>query len=254
MRSALRSLSVQGVITNREFLLEVLDQPDFVAGNFNTHFIDQHMSEALDASIDEAVEGRAAVIAALAAQQRRDRERTILPSLASGWRNNFHTPQWQEYGIGERSRRVEYRHLGDQVFTVSTLGEEAEARIVSWDEPRLTFELDGHRTTARVTFHADRVYVHERGVDVALTVKPRFPDKSSAVPAGGCVAPMPGKIIEIRVAEGDAVSQGQTLLIMEAMKMEHSVTAPRDGTVERVSVRAGDQVDADALLAVVSDA
>jgi biotin carboxyl carrier protein len=62
---------------------------------------------------------------------------------------------------------------------------------------------------------------------------------------------MPGKVIELRVAEGDAVEAGQVLLIMEAMKMEHTVTAPHDGTVAAVSVGAGDQVDADALLVIV---
>ncbi|MBW1761433.1 MAG: biotin/lipoyl-binding protein [Deltaproteobacteria bacterium] len=83
---------------------------------------------------------------------------------------------------------------------------------------------------------------------------PRFPDKSQAIPAGACIAPMPGKVVELRVAEGDTVQAGQVLLIMEAMKMEHSVTAPQDGTVSQVTVGAGDQVDADALLIVVADA
>jgi len=64
---------------------------------------------------------------------------------------------------------------------------------------------------------------------------------------------MPGKVIELRVAEGDAVQAGQVLMIMEAMKMEHSVTAPQDGTVAQITVTAGDQVDADALLAVVAN-
>jgi biotin carboxyl carrier protein len=64
---------------------------------------------------------------------------------------------------------------------------------------------------------------------------------------------MPGKVTEVHVAEGDAVQAGQALLIMEAMKMEHSVTAPRDGTVARITVASGDQVEADALLVVVAD-
>ena len=96
-----------------------------------------------------------------------------------------------------------------------------------------------------------RVFVHSPSFDAALQRKPRFPDKSLAIPAGGCIAPMPGKVIELRVSEGDTVQAGQVLLIMEAMKMEHTVTAPHDGSVTTVSVAAGDQVDADALLAVV---
>lgn len=253
MRRALRSLSAQGVVTNRDFLLRVLDHPEFIAGNFDTHFIDQHMQEALGEAPDETAERRAVVVATLAAQQQRELERTIVPTVPSGWRNNFHTPQWAEYEVGERVHRVDYRHLGENLFTVSTGEEEWEVRIISWDAPVITLELEGHRTAARVTVSGDQTYVHANELDAALISRPRFPDRSLAVPAGGCVAPMPGKIVEIRVSEGDTVEAGQVLLIMEAMKMEHSVTAPQDGTVEQVSVDAGDQVDADALLVVVAD-
>lgn len=253
MRSALRSLSAQGVVTNREFLLQVLDHPEFIAGNIDTHFIDQHMGDALSADPDTSLERHAAVIATLAGQQQREAEQSILPWVPSGWRNNFYSPQWAEYEVADRTYRVEYRHLGDHRFEVSCDGENADVRVVSWTAPNLTLEIAGHRMSARITGEGDRVFVHNATLDVALTLVPRFPDKSLAVPEGGCVAPMPGKIIELRVAEGDEVAAGQVLLIMEAMKMEHSVTAPSDGTVQQVSVSAGDQVDADALLVVVSE-
>jgi len=252
MRSALRSLSAQGVVTNRDFLLRVLSHSEFIAGNFDTHFIETHMQGALAESPDDSAERHAAVVATLASQQQRERERVIIPTVPSGWRNNFHTPQWAEYEVGDRVHRVEYRHLGDEVFTVSVGETKHQVRVVSWDDPLLTLEVDGHRSTARVIVSGDHAYVHAHGVDAALLLKPRFPDKARLVPAGGCVAPMPGKIIEIRVSEGDTVRAGQVLLIMEAMKMEHSVSAPRNGTVDQVSVVSGDQVDADALLVVVS--
>jgi len=288
MRSALRSLSAQGIVTNRNFLLDVLDHPEFVAGRFDTHFIDEHMQSALQKAPDEAQEQRAAVFATLAGQQHRSQTQEILPSIPSGWRNNFHTPQWAEYTVGDREHRVEYRHLGDGVFRVSfssaanagdggptgtadaadTEGVEGAAHdvsIIAWNDPDLTLEIDGHRTTARVVGIGsrgagtpapegrDRIYVHHHGANVTLTPKPRFPEPGSDIPAGGCIAPMPGKIIELRVHEGDAVEAGQTLLIMEAMKMEHTVTAPQDGVVESIAVAAGDQVDADALLVVVGE-
>ena len=253
MRRALRSLSVQGVITNRDFLLQVLDHPEYVAGNLDTHFIEQHMQEALEAPRDEGAEDHAAMVAVLAEQQQRALEQTVLPTIPSGWRNNFHTPQWEEYAIGDRSVRVEYRHLGDDAFRVATGSHNAEVRVRRWAVPELTLEIDGHRTTARLTFDGDRIYVHRDGLDVALLRRPRFPHKASEVPAGGCVAPMPGKIIELRVSEGDSVEAGQVLLIMEAMKMEHAVASPQDGTVDKVGVAVGQQVDADALLVLVSE-
>jgi acetyl/propionyl-CoA carboxylase alpha subunit len=253
MRRALRELSVQGVTTNREFLLRVLDHPAYVAGAIDTHFIERHLHDGLLGSASEAAEERAALVAALAEQQQRSRERALLPDIPSGWRNNYHTPQWLEYSTGGRDLRVEYRHHGQDRFTVWVQGERREADVVSWQPPELVWTEDGHRRRARVVFDRDHTYVHGSDISVGLLRKPRFPDKSLAIPPGGCVAPMPGKVIELRVAEGDRVQTGQVLLIMEAMKMEHSVTAPQEGTVARVTVALGDQVDADALLVVVGD-
>jgi acetyl/propionyl-CoA carboxylase alpha subunit len=125
--------------------------------------------------------------------------------------------------------------------------------VVSWKPPQLVLQEGSHRWSARTTFDGDRTYVHTSRFSIGLLRKPRFPDKSQAIPAGGCVAPMPGKVTEVHVAEGDAVQAGQALLIMEAMKMEHSVTSPRDGTVAQITVAPGDQVDAGALLVVVAD-
>lgn len=253
MRRALRSLSVQGVTTNRAFLLRVLDHPAYVAGEIDTHFIDRHLRDLLPDADDERAPWQAAVVSALAEQQQRNRDRVLLPEIPSGWRNNYHTPQWVEYSDGERDLRVEYRHHGDNRFTVWAGESEHEVRVISWEQPRLTWEENGHRQSARVIFDGDGAYVHGSDFSVGLLSKPRFPDKSLAVPPGGCIAPMPGKIIELRVAEGDTVEAGQVLLIMEAMKMEHSVTAPQSGTVAQVTVALGDQVDADALLIVVGE-
>ncbi len=253
MRSALRSLSVQGVKTNRGFLLRVLDHPAFIAGDIDTHFIEKHLQEELGDGPSEADEERAAIAAALASQQLHDRERVLVPGVPSGWRNNYHSPQSVEYTVGDREVRVDYRHLGDGRFTVWTGDAERDVRVVSWEAPELTVEEDSYRWGARMSFDGDRAYVHTAQFSVGLARKPRFADKSQAVPEGGCVAPMPGKIVELRVDEGDTVHAGQVLMIMEAMKMEHSVTAPQDGNVAQLLVAAGDQVDADALLAVVSD-
>ena len=253
MRRALRSLSVQGVTTNRDFLLQVLDHPAFIAGEIDTHFIDRHLQDELGDRVLEPDQQRAAMAAALAEQQRRDGHRVLLPGIPSGWRNNYHTPQWVEYIVGDRDLRVSYRHLGDNQFNVWVGEEERSVRVASWEAPMLTLEEGSHRWRARVSFDGDRTYVHSSRFSIGLQRKPRFPDKSKEIPAGGCIAPMPGKVVELRVAEGDSVKAGQVLLIMEAMKMEHTVTAPQDGTVAQVSVVAGDQVDADALLIVVAE-
>jgi acetyl/propionyl-CoA carboxylase alpha subunit len=251
MRRALTSLSVQGLRTNLDFLLQVLGQEAFLAGEIHTHFIERHMAAALGTVADEAFERSAAILAALADHERRDAERSLVPCLPSGWRNNFHTPQWVEYLVGDRLYRVEYRHLGAGRFELFEADGAREVRIVRWDAPNLTYIEDDRRRTARVLLEGDRSYVHVDGKSVALREQPRFPDASQSVPEGGCTAPMPGKVVELRVAEGDEVQVGEVLLVMEAMKMEHSVATATAGKVESVRVSVGEQVDADALLVVV---
>jgi biotin carboxyl carrier protein len=101
-----------------------------------------------------------------------------------------------------------------------------------------------------------RVYVHEpaRGDGVALIQIPRFPPPVTEAAAGGCVAPMPGKVIQVAVSEGRTVEAGDTLVVLEAMKMEHAVEAAIAGVVTRVAVAVGDQVDTDQLLVVIEPA
>ena len=88
---------------------------------------------------------------------------------------------------------------------------------------------------------------------VSLAEGPRYPDPAAAVAAGSLLAPMPGAVIRVAVAEGESVTAGQPLLWMEAMKMEHTITAGADGVVTSLPVAVGDQVGAGDVLVVVSD-
>ena len=251
MQRALAMISVQGVVTNLDFLRKVLSTDAFVAGNLSTHFIDQHMQFALHRISHDNDTQRAAMLATLADHQHRQAERTTVPFVPSGWRNNCHTPQWVEYTSAEQPYRVEYRALNDGMFQVFQGEETLEIKVLAWEDPVLILEQDGLRSKARVVCDANHVYVYSQGVSVTLTHQPRFEEPSLTALPGGCLAPMPGKVIELRVAVGDKVHQGQVLLIMEAMKMEHTVVAPETGIVEKLTVDVGTQVDANALLVVI---
>jgi len=90
------------------------------------------------------------------------------------------------------------------------------------------------------------------GALTELVERPRFVDAVAEVVAGGLVAPMPGKVVKVLVTAGDEVTAGTALVVLEAMKMEHTVRASAAGTVTAIHVAVGDQVETDRLLAVVT--
>jgi propionyl-CoA carboxylase alpha chain len=112
-------------------------------------------------------------------------------------------------------------------------------------------EHGGHRRQARVAVNGSRVYVLSEGQTYGFVEQPRFPDHAQQAVAGGLIAPMPGKVVKVLVEAGQSVAAGSPLLVLEAMKMEHTVRAADAGTVQAIHVAVGDQVDADRLLAVV---
>ncbi len=250
---ALENLSVHGIETNREFLIATLRHPEYVAGNIHTHFIEQHMQAELQAGIDPLLVRDCSIAAALHLQAAR-RAHAKAPSVRAGYRNNLWRDQSVELTIAERKVVVSYGDAGKGRFRVASGAFKSEALLVSREADDLVLELEGLRRRYRVVVEGSRIFVQVNGRAVTFHEVPRFPDLDSAVPEGGCVAPMPGKIVKIDVEAGQKVEKGQRLLVMEAMKMEHSITAAVAGTVEQVSVKVGQQVEADQVLIIVQDA
>ncbi len=250
MLSALRSLSVQGIRNNRDFLIRVLEHPAYRKGEIDTHFLDRHPVEPSQS--DPSV---AAVVAALFQHEQRHATRAVLPSVPSGFRNNPRRGQDATFLLGDDVIEVVYTHdtRNPGNFEVKVGGETLGAQLIECDAPWLVAVVGDERVRARVITSPGVLHVHlmGEGRSYSLAVSPRFPDTASAVPTGGCIAPMPGRVVQLQAAEGDRVTAGQVLLVMEAMKMEHTVTAPHDGVVRQIAVAEGDQVEADALLAVV---
>ena len=114
-------------------------------------------------------------------------------------------------------------------------------------------EHGGHRRQARIATSGARSWVASEGQVLALVEEPRFPDLAARGVAGGLTAPMPGKVVKVLVITGEVVVAGAALVVLEAMKMEHTVRASGAGTVRAIHVVAGEQVVADRLLAVVTE-
>jgi propionyl-CoA carboxylase alpha chain len=116
----------------------------------------------------------------------------------------------------------------------------------------VTLERDGVATTYAVSIAGDRVDVDAATGHVALTVLPRF-TPAETVASGSLLAPMPGTVVSVAVEQGQTVVAGAPVLVLEAMKMQHTVRAPGPGTVTRLDVRPGAQVAAGQVLAVVEE-
>jgi propionyl-CoA carboxylase alpha chain len=134
------------------------------------------------------------------------------------------------------------------------MGDGAVARIHAWSDRGIDLEIDGRRRQTRITRAGARLFVQSSQGDLELVEQPRFEAPESTSPSGVIVAPMPGKVIDLRVAVGDSVRTGEILVVLEAMKMEHPLSAAEYGVVSEVLVSAGDQVENGALLLVVTSA
>ena len=252
---ALSEASIQGVRTNRAFLVDVLRHPAWASGELTTHFIGDHLGRwAAPVAPDEVVVA-ATVAATLVDVEARSAARDVLPGLPLGFRNNpFRDPSlaWRVPGV-EDPRVVAYRALGPGRYRVTLADRAEDAWVLSQDGPELRFELAGRLRTARVIPSEHGVDVHVGGFSLELTRVPRFPEADHEGEQGGCRAPMTGKVLDILVAVGDRVAAGQPLIVLEAMKMEHTLEAPYDAEVVEILVERGEVVAADTEMVVLSD-
>ena len=245
---ALGELRVSGLVTNRGFLRALLAHPALERGEVDTGFVDRHREELLRRDGPEWP----AIAATLVAFERRRAERAVLPALEPGFRLSHFADPEVSYRCGDDDVAVSYRNLGDRRFAIRC-GEIDEVITVveASGESVALVDASGLRRRFVAARAGDRWYVSSTDADHLLEELPRFPDASAARSAGSCLAPMPGKIVAVKASVGDAVAAGQPLVVLEAMKMEHVVAAPHDGEVVQLPVEVGQQVDGEAVLAVV---
>ena len=250
LADALARAQVHGLKTNRDLLVNVLRHKAFLDGATDTAFFDTHGLAELSAPLaDDTVVRLSAVAAALAEAADNRATATVLGALPSGWRNLASGYQVKTYvdDAGDE-HRVEYRFGRSGL----TLPSDESVQLVSATADAVVL-ADDHGVARRfaVTRHGQDVYVDSAQGPVHLVAQPRFPEPGSAVEKGSLVAPMPGNVIRLGAAVGDTVTAGQPLIWLEAMKMEHSITAPSDGVLAELNVDTGQQVEVGAVLARV---
>ena len=251
---ALRRSRVDGVATNRELLIGVLDHPEFLAGGTDTGFLDRHEPRVLVAGrmVDADVD-LAAVAAALAQQSAARADAPVLASVVSGFRNNRAQLQQRTYRHG--ARRIEVAYAIGRTCIVDVDGRRRADVVVHHVCPT-SVDLTAHGVRRRwVVDDADEViHIATSRDSVSLRVEPRFPLPVVELRAGSLLAPMPGTVVRVDAVVGALVAAGEVLAVLEAMKMEHTITAAVAGVVAEVRVHAGQVVAAGAVLVVVGEA
>jgi propionyl-CoA carboxylase alpha chain len=237
-------LHVGGVTTNRDFLVATLRHEHFLDGDTTTDFIDRCQPERrLALNYDEL--NWASTAGALWLQGENRSNANVLSALPSGWRNARLPSQRTSLRWGDQTITVDYRARRDGSFDV---GHDVHARVHEWSTEMIDVEINARRATQHVTRSHDRLFVQSVRGTVAFEIVARFDVPGADLEVGGLNAPMPGVVIDVRVALGQSVQTGDTLVVMEAMKMEHVISAPDSGTVSAIFVATGQQVDNGAVL------
>ena len=248
----LETTEIQGLRTNRDFLVATLRTSEFLAGDTTTDFIERvEPSRTREVSRQELVEAAIAVAMESQAQQRNNAK--VLRSLPSGWRNSTMPMEPLSFKCGDDEIDLAYRLHRDGRFRLHCDGQEHIIEAYDCGAGIVDLDNNGRRLQFTVKADGNNWLVHSIAGDLVLEQQARFPDTGLDANTGGLTAPMPGSVLATEVDAGAAVAKGDLLLIMEAMKMEHRITAPRDGVVEMVHVAVGDQVDNGQLLVSMAE-
>ncbi|MFI8590972.1 ATP-binding protein [Dietzia maris] len=256
LAGALARARVHGLTTNRAQLVRVLRHPEFIAGNLSTAFLDDHGAESLAAPLADDETVAISALAAAVVSGTADHLAGPVALAQAGFRNVGRTLHKRTFRHGEDELEVAYirersgaRPDGDlaDVVTVEEVG--PDSAVLEVRGVRRVFTVARYETPGADTV----VEVDSPLGPVSLIEPPRYTDPAAEVAAGSLLAPMPGAVIRVAVSVGDTVSAGQPLLWMEAMKMEHTISAAVDGIVTELPVEVGTQVESGTILAVVSD-
>jgi propionyl-CoA carboxylase alpha chain len=250
LATALARTELHGLVTNRDLLVRVLRHPAFLAGDTDTAFFDRHGLAALSAPLADArARELSALAGAIALSSAGNSEREGLRSVPYGWRNVPSGPlriAFTDRAGAEHEVTYRYTRAGLESNVTGVALVSATPEDVELDDA-------GVRRRFTVRRYGEEVEVDSPLGPVHLTLRPRFTDPSEQVAPGSLLAPMPGAVVRLAVAVGDTVKTGEPVLWLEAMKMQHRINAPADGTVTELPVSAGQQVEVGAVLAIVTE-
>jgi acetyl-CoA carboxylase biotin carboxylase subunit len=245
---ALRQSSIQGLRTNRDFLIRLLDHQDFRQGRAHTGFIAEHIPELTDDD-DPRLNRDSLVAAALYLQNQWQASNELLAELPPSYRNNPYRDPSIKLQIDSGEVEVSWLRTGAGAYRARVFDSTAKAQVLSsTSDGVIRIEIDGLQRAFRIAEAGDELYIHSSLGSRVIKRPPRHPAPQAATERASANSPMPGKVLKILVEAGQQVSAGDPLIILEAMKMEHTMRAAINGVVESILVIDGEVVGPGQLL------
>ncbi len=259
MREALAATEIVGPKSNVAFLERLVRHPSVIEHRIDSGYLDRHLDEFVsgDAEPDPPTLFAAAVAALLDDERRRVGSPADPHSpwnRADAWRIGHAGKRIIAFSTRGVRHEVEARgHAG--AFRLQRGDTQCEITGARWDGQVLSARFGGESRRLRVRADTARVLLHDgAGARWRFERVPAFAWESSETTAADQIAaPMPGRIVLVKAKAGDKVEVGQELLVLEAMKMELSLKAPRAGTIEKISAAVGEFVEADTVLVTFKD-
>ena len=240
---ALEDTVALGLITNRTFLITLLRHPAFAAGEATTTFIQRHFPAESDTMRRPKPDLRTLALAAVLLFEGRARQTATVPSVAPHWSSTGIAAWPLRLTLGDDHCPASISVTAPDRFSVALDNQRIDLSIVERHDGSVRFTALGLRQTARFALHEGVLYLDLNDVTVAV--------RETALEAAAfgrrdgssrLVAPMNGAIVSVLANTGDRVVRGQRVVVLEAMKMQHEISAERDGTIDKILVKPGDHV------------
>ena len=248
LATALEKSCIGGVKTNKDFLVECIRHPEFLAGNTTSDFI-EIQSPNRKKVLNDHDKNNLMIAGALWISQTNIKNKNKLRFIKHAWTNGRLPHQNISFQFENEIHQIKYSYINKESISIL----EKNVEIISFDNEMLECVIDDIRSQYQIYRDEDRLFVFDSFNDIQLKVLPRFVDPSTSSIEGGLLAPMPGKISEVLIKKDQKVKAGQSLMIIEAMKMEQTIKSPNAGKISKIMVKKGQQVENGESLLVIDE-
>jgi len=248
LATALEKSCIGGVKTNKDFLVECIRHPEFLAGNTTSDFI-EIQSPNRKKVLNDHDKNNLMIAGALWISQTNIKNKNKLRFIKHSWTNGRLPHQNISFQFENEIHQIKYSYINKESISIL----EKNVEIISFDNEMLECVIDDIRSQYQIYRDEDRLFVFDSFNDIQLKVLPRFVDPCTSSIEGGLLAPMPGKISEVLIKKDQKVKAGQSLMIIEAMKMEQTIKSPNAGKISKIMVKKGQQVENGESLLVIDE-